>query len=76
MKVLQENVSRCTAGDLDFLVKMKDALGESAAFVLDTKQALRAGNTPINMAKALGNSIKHLHFSDSGKNGTFLRLIL
>ncbi len=73
VEVLQENVSRCTAGDMGFLMKMKDQLGENAAFVLDTKQALRAGNDPIQMVKALGSSIKHLHFSDSGKNGDCLK---
>ena len=70
---VQENVSRCTGKSLDFLVKMKNALGEKAAFVLDTKQALRSGNDPVQMVKALGGSIKHLHFSDSGKAGDCLK---
>lgn len=70
---VQENVSRCTGRSLDFLVKMKNALGDKAAFVLDTKQALRSENDPIQMVKALGSSIKHLHFSDSGKAGDCLK---
>ncbi len=71
--VVQENVSRCTGGSLDFLMKMKGALGDRAAFVLDTKQALRAGNDPIEMVRTLGGNIKHVHFSDSGKAGDCLK---
>ncbi len=71
--VVQENVSRCTGGSLDFLVKMKKALGEKASFVLDVKQAHRAGNDPIQMVRALGKNIKHVHFSDCGKNGDCLK---
>ena len=71
--VLQENVSRCTGKSLDFLKKMKDELGNSAAFVLDTKQAHRSGNDPIQMVKTLGSSIKHVHYSDCGKAGDCLK---
>lgn len=71
--VVQENVSRCTGGSLDFLVKMKNALGERACFVLDLKQAHRAGNDPTEMVKALGKNIKHIHFSDCGKAGDCLK---
>lgn len=71
--VVQENVSRCTGGSLDFLVKMKKALGEKACFVLDSKQAHRAGNDPTEMVKALGKNIKHIHFSDCGKAGDCLK---
>lgn len=70
---VQENVSRCTSGSLDFLVKMKEALGDKAAFVLDTKQAHRSGTTPLDMVRALGGNIKHVHFSDFGKAGDCLK---
>lgn len=70
---VQENVSRCTSGSLDFLVKMKEALGDKAAFVLDTKQAHRSGTTPLDMVRALGSSIKHVHFSDFGAAGDCLK---
>lgn len=73
LTVLQENVARCTGRSLDFLKKMKDTLGDSAVFVLDTKQAHRSGNDPIEMVKALGSSIKHVHFSDYGKAGDCLK---
>ena len=71
--VVQENVSRCTGGSLDFLVKMKNALGDKASFVLDVKQAHRAGNDPTEMVRALGKNIRHIHFSDSGKAGDCLK---
>lgn len=71
--VVQENVARCTCGSLDFLMKMKNALGDKASFVLDVKQAHRAGNDPTQMVNALGKNIKHIHFSDSGKAGDCLK---
>jgi sugar phosphate isomerase/epimerase len=63
--VLQENVSRCLSRDLKKLVRMKEALGDKAAFVLDVKQARRSGYHPIECIKALGSSIKHIHYSDA-----------
>lgn len=72
VRVLQENVSRCTGGSLDFLVKMKAALGDKAAFVLDVKQAHRAGTDPIEFVRRLGGNIEHVHFSDSGAAGDCL----
>jgi sugar phosphate isomerase/epimerase len=63
--VLQENVSRCLSRDLKKLVRMKEALGDTAAFVLDVKQARRSGYHPIECVKALGSSIKHIHYSDA-----------
>ncbi len=73
VSVVQENVSRCTGGSLDFLVKMKNTLGEKACFVLDLKQAHRADNDPAEMVKVLGKNIKHIHFSDCGKAGDCLK---
>lgn len=62
--VTHENVERCTAGDLDFLIKMKKALGDKACFTLDVKQAVRKGISPYDFVKALGSNIKHVHLSD------------
>lgn len=71
--VVQENVQRCTGRDLGFLVRMKNALGEKAAFVLDTKQAHRSGYDPKELVLALGSSIRHVHYSDFGENGDCLK---
>lgn len=62
--VTQENVSRCTGGNLDFLVKMKNALGDKAKFTLDVKQAVRKGYSPYEFIEKLGSSIAHVHLSD------------
>lgn len=62
--VAQENVGRCSSGSLEFLKKMKAALGDKAKFVLDTKQAVRAGYDPYEFVNALGESICHIHISD------------
>jgi sugar phosphate isomerase/epimerase len=70
--VLQENVSRCLSRDLDRLLRMKDYLGDKAAFVLDVKQARRSGYAPVELVRALGSSIKHIHYSDAGKRGDCL----
>lgn len=66
--VAQENVVRCTSGDTAFLKKMIDTLGDSAKFVLDTKQAVRKGMDPYEMVDLLGNHIAHIHISDFDEN--------
>jgi sugar phosphate isomerase/epimerase len=70
--VLQENVSRCLSRDLEKLLRMKKYLGSVAAFALDVKQARRSGYTPLECVRALGNSIKHIHYSDAGAAGDCL----
>ncbi len=71
--VLQENVARCTSRDLAFLVKMIEYLGDKAAFVLDVKQAHRSGYDPLEIVRALGKNIRHVHFSDYGNAGDCLK---
>lgn len=72
VKVLQENVCRCTTGELRQLVRMKEVLGDEVGFVLDTKQAIRKGLDPYDFIPALGRNIKHVHFSDHGPKGDCL----
>jgi sugar phosphate isomerase/epimerase len=72
VKVLQENVVRCSSRDLSRLVRMKEYLGDKACFVLDVKQAKRSGYDPLEHVHALRDSIKHIHYSDSGKKGDCL----
>lgn len=71
--VVQENVVRCVSGSIDLLKKMKAALGDKAAFVLDIKQSRRSGSDPLEMVRALGDNIKHVHFSDFGEAGDCLK---
>jgi sugar phosphate isomerase/epimerase len=70
--VLQENVSRCLSRDLGKLQRMKAYLGDTAAFALDVKQARRSSYSPEECVKALGSSIKHIHYSDAGPAGDCL----
>ncbi|MBQ9948788.1 MAG: sugar phosphate isomerase/epimerase [Oscillospiraceae bacterium] len=63
--VAQENVCYCLSGNLEFLRDMKRELGEHAKFVLDLKQARRAGNRPSDYVTVLGSDIVHCHVSDA-----------
>lgn len=70
--VAQENVARCTCRSLAFMKEMAEELGDGCAFVLDTKQAHRSGEDPIEIVRTLGSRICHIHFSDSGEQGDCL----
>lgn len=61
--VAQENVPRCASYCPDFFRDMRQYLPD-ARFVLDIKQAVRAGYTPGEMARAMGSGVVHLHVSD------------
>lgn len=64
-ELLQENVFRFRAGELDFLKMMAKNLGDKIGFCLDVKQSIRGGYTPFDVISSVGKSIKHLHISDS-----------
>ena len=74
VKVAQENVVRCQSGSLKFLREMTLRLGGDVHFVLDTKQAVRAGESPIEMLRALGSHVVHVHISDHSDKGDCLLL--
>lgn len=59
----QENVARCHSGSVDFIREMKAAIPD-VGFVLDSKQAKRAGREPLEMLNAMGKNLAHLHISD------------
>lgn len=60
----QENVAPYRSRSLAFLQRMLEALDGDVSFVLDIKQAVRAGEDPLLLAKTLGPHIVHLHLSD------------
>lgn len=62
--LLQENVAKYRANDLDFQKNMVRQLGERAAFCLDVKQCIRGGYSPFDMLNAVGKNVRHLHISD------------
>lgn len=62
--LLQENVAKYRAGNLDFLKMMANELGDRAKFCLDIKQCIRGGYSPFETAEALKGKIYHIHISD------------
>lgn len=62
--ILQENVVRFRAGEIEFLRSMKEILGEDAAFCIDLKQSLRCGYDPYDLIEEFSENIKHFHISD------------
>lgn len=70
--VALENVSRCQSGSSVFVRDIAKMLGNEFALVLDTKQAVRAGENPFSFLEAAGSRIVHVHISDSGEMGDCL----
>lgn len=70
--VALENVSRCQSGSSAFVRDTARMLGNEFAFVLDTKQAIRAGENPFTFLEAAGSRTVHVHISDSGELGDCL----
>lgn len=63
--LLQENVVNYRAGNLAFLKKMTEILGEKVNFCLDVKQSIRGGYTAHDVIDAVGANVRHLHISDN-----------
>jgi sugar phosphate isomerase/epimerase len=59
----QENVSRFFSGGVGFISEMRRQLPD-AKFLLDIKQAVRAGIDPFEMLDAMGDALVHIHASD------------
>ncbi len=72
--VAQENVVRCQSGQLRFLRELALRMGAEAKFVLDIKQAVRAGESPEEILTTLGSRVIHVHLSDHGEKGDCLPL--
>ena len=70
--VAVENVSRCLSSSSAFIRDISRMLGDEFAFVLDTKQAIRSGESPFAFIDAAGKKLRHVHISDSGPLGDCL----
>lgn len=70
--VALENVARCQSGSAAFIRDVAGILGKESAFVIDTKQAVRAGENPFSLLEAAGERTVHVHISDSGELGDCL----
>ncbi len=62
--VLQENVAKFRAGDIEFLRSMCNILKDDAQFCLDIKQCIRSGYNPFELIEEFSSHIKHYHISD------------
>lgn len=60
----QENVNRFRSETASFIRRMHEQLGKDCSFVLDIKQAFRAGQDPIDMVRAMGDGLVHVHIND------------
>ena len=63
----QENVNRFRSENPAFIARMRRYLHDECAFVLDIKQAVRAGFSPFAMLEAMGEKIVHVHLSDHNR---------
>jgi len=60
----QENVVHYRSQSPDFLERMQRHIGPLFRFVLDIKQARRAGYSPFDFSVPLAESLAHVHVSD------------
>lgn len=63
--VCQENVVRFRSESLDFLKRMRNALGDNFNMVFDIKQSIRSGYSPFEVLDEMKNEIVHVHISDN-----------
>ena len=68
MTVLWENVHWCALRGPEEVRKVKRLLPE-VQFVLDTKQAHRAGFRPEELLEAMGSRVRHIHTLDIAPDG-------
>ena len=64
--------SRCQSGASAFIRDISRMLGSQFAFVLDTKQAVRCGESPFSFIDSAGSALRHIHISDYGQLGDCL----
>ena len=69
LELLWENVSWCAMSRMEDVREIA-AMFPDMGFVLDVKQALRAGVEPIRMLEAMGEHIRHVHVLDWGSDGS------
>ena len=68
LELLWENVSWCALRRPEDVREIR-AMFPDMGFVLDVKQALRAGVDPLDMLAAMGGQVKHVHALDMDAEG-------
>ena len=60
----QENVRRHVCGNIDYIRRFSDALGDDVSFTLDIKQAHMAGFDPISFSDVVAKKLCLVHLND------------
>jgi len=60
----QENVFGHRSGDVSFIRGLRDYMRDGINFTLDIKQANRSGAEPLDMLRAMGSRLRHIHIND------------
>lgn len=68
MSIAWENVYWCQLTTCDRIAQVRQALPD-VRFTLDIKQAMRAGENPVEMADAMGDALVHVHVCDWDSEG-------
>lgn len=71
VEILLENVERCFSRDAEVITRLRNLYPE-LGYTLDVKQALKSSMDLYQMLEAMGNSLKHVHFSDHNSDNTCL----
>ncbi len=66
--VVQENVVKFFSQSPDFLLAMREYIGDDFKMVLDLKQAIRANHSAFEFIEKLSSSIVHIHVSDCSEH--------
>lgn len=70
--VAQENVNMFLSNGPSFIEHMKKFCKENCAFVLDIKQAVRGGKNPLDICRAMGDRLIHVHLNDNNSKSDCL----
>lgn len=68
LEMLWENVNWCALRTPEDVRELAEILPEQR-FVLDVKQAYRAGTTPFKLLEAMGDKVRHVHALDVDASG-------
>lgn len=70
--VAQENVNMFWSNGPIFIEHMRKFCEANCAFVLDIKQAVRGGENPLEICRAMGSSLIHIHLNDNNRESDCL----
>lgn len=65
VETLHENVNKFRASSPEFISAMREIIPNRAKFTLDIKQAVRSGQNPLEILRAMGSGLKHIHINDN-----------